>query len=62
MTASLFSFALFKYIKSEVCVEISALKNEASEKLGFSVKVWLPISALPVISPLMTKKTNSPLK
>ncbi|WMV36323.1 hypothetical protein MTR67_029708 [Solanum verrucosum] len=47
MAVSLFSFALFKYSKSEPSNEISALKNEASEKLGFSVKGWLPVSALP---------------
>ncbi|KAH0649666.1 hypothetical protein KY284_029578 [Solanum tuberosum] len=60
LAASLFSFALFKYSKSEPSNEISALKNEASEKLGFSVKGWLPVSALPVIFPLITKKINSP--
>ncbi|KAG5593657.1 hypothetical protein H5410_034889 [Solanum commersonii] len=62
MAASLFSFALFKYSKSEPSNEISALKNEASEKLGFSVKGWFPVSALPVIFPLITKKINSPFK
>uniref|UniRef100_M0ZUB5 Uncharacterized protein n=1 Tax=Solanum tuberosum TaxID=4113 RepID=M0ZUB5_SOLTU len=60
LAASLFSFALFKYSKSEPSNEISALKNEASEKLGFSVKGWLPVSALPVIFPLITTKINSP--